>query len=429
MKRLVTTLEVELGIELTPDALDHMIDQSDGVEIRPGIETTSVPSPLPVDGCEAVQENLSLVEPSPRPDDRALAGDEAAFLRAVMIDLEPHQKTQLATVIYDPTRPGEAAAIIATAGRTATQTARVLYSVHFDTETIRDALLAPQDDPEQPTLFRRSRSVQHSSPLHPEQRWTRSCRRQRHETTLADNSATTDRRPPTHPTSSPTEPRTSQDRSTRLRPGPVTRADDQCLRNHRRNTATLGGDRYCTARRRRSRNLHRPARRLARYPRRMAAIYSPVDASNPHACGRARLQPDQRNPRPMGRTHQRPGGPEPGTGDAMTDPIEDDLRRALDDVLATYWAERDPDPRRPHRSSDGLDRPDRSRVQRVEGLRAWTPVAGTRRGAGGDGSSGREGGRDHSEMRVRSRAHRSSSRLVGRGRQRWERRQPIALSC
>jgi len=147
MKRLVTTLEVELGIELTPDALDHMIDQSDGVEIRPGIETTSVPSPLPVDGCEAVQENLSLAEPSPRPDDRAPAGDEAAFLRAVMIDLEPHQKTQLATVIYDPTRPGEAAAIIATAGRTATQTARVLYSVHFDTETIRDALPAPQDDP------------------------------------------------------------------------------------------------------------------------------------------------------------------------------------------------------------------------------------------------------------------------------------------
>jgi len=78
-----------------------MIDQSDGVEIRPGIEATSVPSPLPVDGCEAVQEDLSLVEPSPRPDDRAQAGDEAAFLRAVMIVLEPHQKTQLEAVVYE----------------------------------------------------------------------------------------------------------------------------------------------------------------------------------------------------------------------------------------------------------------------------------------------------------------------------------------
>ncbi len=152
-KRLVTTLEVELGIELTPDALDHMIDQPDIVDIRPGIESNSVPTPPPIDRYEAVQESLSLVEPSPRPDDRRSAGDDAAFLRAVMVDLEPHQKTQLATIVYDPSRAAEAAAIIATAGRTAAQTARVLDSVHFDTETIRDALLAPQDDPEQPTLF------------------------------------------------------------------------------------------------------------------------------------------------------------------------------------------------------------------------------------------------------------------------------------
>ena len=152
-KRLVTTLEVELGIELTPDALDHMIDQPDIVDIRPGIESNSVPTPPPIDRYEADQESLSLVEPSPRPDDRRSAGDDAAFLRAVMVDLEPHQKTQLATIVYDPSRAAEAAAIIATAGRTAAQTARVLDSVHFDTETIRDALLAPQDDPERPTLF------------------------------------------------------------------------------------------------------------------------------------------------------------------------------------------------------------------------------------------------------------------------------------
>jgi len=44
----------------------------------------------------------------------------------------------------------------------------------------------------------------------------------------------------------------------------------------------------------------------------------------------------------MGRTHLHPGGPEPRTGDAMTDPIEDDLRRALDDVLATCWADEIP---------------------------------------------------------------------------------------
>lgn len=151
-KRLVTTLEVELGIELTPDALDHMIDQPDIVDIWPGIESNSVPTPPPIDRRAAEQESLTLVEPSPRPDDRR-SGDDAAFLRAVMVDLEPHQKTQLATIVYDPSRAAEAAAIIATAGRTAAQTARVLDSVHFDTETIRDALLAPQDDPDQPTLF------------------------------------------------------------------------------------------------------------------------------------------------------------------------------------------------------------------------------------------------------------------------------------
>jgi hypothetical protein len=150
-KRLVTTLEVELGIELTPDALDHMIDQPAIVDIRPGIESTSVPTPI--DRFEAVQESLSLVEPSPRADDRRSAGDDAAFLRAVIVDLEPHQRTQLATIVYDPSRAAEAAAIIATAGRTAAQTARVLDSVNFDTETIRDALLSPQGDPDQPTLY------------------------------------------------------------------------------------------------------------------------------------------------------------------------------------------------------------------------------------------------------------------------------------
>ena len=44
----------------------------------------------------------------------------------------------------------------------------------------------------------------------------------------------------------------------------------------------------------------------------------------------------------MGRTHLRPDGPEPRTGDVMTGPIEDDLRRALDDVLATCWADEIP---------------------------------------------------------------------------------------
>jgi len=215
MKRLVTTLEVELGIELTPDALDHMIDQSDGVETRPGIETTSVPT---------VQENLSLVEPSPRPDDRAPAGD--------------------------PTRPVEAAAIIATSGRTATQTARVFYSVHFDTETIRDALLAPQDDPEQPTLFPAvevcAALLTVASPTEVDALMPPTTQRDDIARQLRDDRLDDLR---LIPTSSPTEPRTRQDRSTRLRPRPVTRADDQCLRNHRRDTATLGGDRYRTARR------------------------------------------------------------------------------------------------------------------------------------------------------------------------------------
>jgi hypothetical protein len=130
-----------------------MITETNVADIRPGIAPTPAPSTPPPERSDAVQERLSLLEPDPRMTDRGLAGDDAAFLKAVMVDLEPDQKTHLATVIYDPTRAGEAAAIIATAGRTAAQTARVLHSVHFDTETIRDALLAEQNDPERPNLF------------------------------------------------------------------------------------------------------------------------------------------------------------------------------------------------------------------------------------------------------------------------------------
>ena len=152
-KRLVTALEVELGIELTPDALDHMIETPNVVEIRPGVDTTTANLTPPTQRSEAVQESLRLVDPISQNTEHDLAAGDGRFLKAVMVDLEPEQKTQLATVIYDPTRAGEAAAIIATAGRTAAQTARVLDSVNFDTETIRDALLETQDDPERPTLY------------------------------------------------------------------------------------------------------------------------------------------------------------------------------------------------------------------------------------------------------------------------------------
>ncbi|WP_420451740.1 ArdC family protein [Ilumatobacter sp.] len=151
-KRLVTTLEAELGIELTPDALDHMVPETNVIELRATADAPPVAEITSVDADQVVQE-LPFVEPIPPPSTTLEAVDDASFLKAVMVDLEPDQKTRLASVVYDTTRAGEAAAIIATSGRTATQTARVLDSVHFDTETIRDALLAPTDDAERPTLY------------------------------------------------------------------------------------------------------------------------------------------------------------------------------------------------------------------------------------------------------------------------------------
>ncbi len=152
-KRLVTTLEVELGIELTPDALDHMVPETNVVELPTTVGTLPVAHAVGSGSRDGVQENLPFSDLSPRTGSPATAVGDASFLRAVMADLEPDQKTRLATVVYDPGRASEAAAIIATSGRTAAQTARVLDSVYFDSETIRDALLSPIDDPERTTLY------------------------------------------------------------------------------------------------------------------------------------------------------------------------------------------------------------------------------------------------------------------------------------
>lgn len=147
-KRLVTTLEAELGIDLTVDALDHMA--TDTVQVRPEPAT---PLPQVAPSTETVQETLPSLGPDPANSATPPPAGDGRFLKAVMVDLEPDQKTSLTTVIYDPTRAGQAATIIATAGRTAAQTARILDSVDFDPATIRDALLTPQDDEERPMLY------------------------------------------------------------------------------------------------------------------------------------------------------------------------------------------------------------------------------------------------------------------------------------
>ncbi|MEM1333918.1 MAG: ArdC family protein [Actinomycetota bacterium] len=151
-KRLVSDFENDLGVELTPDALDHMVPEADVVKLRAESCRRSADTPaVPTSGSS--QETLPGVEAPPPSATPLPESEDAAFLQAVMADLEPDQRSRLATVIYDPSSAGEAAAIIATAGRTATQTARVLDSVHFDLETIRDALVTETDDPERPTLY------------------------------------------------------------------------------------------------------------------------------------------------------------------------------------------------------------------------------------------------------------------------------------
>lgn len=174
-KRLVDTLEHDLGIELAPDPIHRAIaQQRDGsgtalTEVGTNVIPTAV-------GTEADAIPVPDAVPESTPDSRIPPGHEALplpgfpedppdrpgiaveiesrrFLTAMIGDLEPDRRDEFLRLLHDPGRAGDAAAILAESGATATQVARLFDHLGFDTTTIRDALLAPVSDTERPSLF------------------------------------------------------------------------------------------------------------------------------------------------------------------------------------------------------------------------------------------------------------------------------------
>ncbi|MFN3255437.1 MAG: ArdC-like ssDNA-binding domain-containing protein [Ilumatobacter sp.] len=157
-KRLVETLEMDLGIELTPDALDHAIDP-DIVELDPPTtanersESTTTPK-VEHDGEQLTIEGVPKPKPMPKQGLDSLDLTDAEFVLAVKNHLEPEPGRRLMEIAFEPNSAPEAAILLAEAGLSAGQTARVLDHFGRDTNEIRQALLAPMShDAERPTLW------------------------------------------------------------------------------------------------------------------------------------------------------------------------------------------------------------------------------------------------------------------------------------
>ena len=160
-KRLVECLETDLGIELAPDLVERAIVSAEAsvVPLRPdrsGTNVVPLPEPAPESHAVPQQESLPLPGlPGNPPDSPASVIDieDRRFLKAMIDDLEPDQREHFMALVYDPCHAGDAAAILAESGKTAGQIARLMHRLHFDVDTIRDALLCRVDDLDRPTLF------------------------------------------------------------------------------------------------------------------------------------------------------------------------------------------------------------------------------------------------------------------------------------
>lgn len=141
-KRLVETLEHELGIKLDVDVVDHALPETDSNVIAlPG---ATPPDPTPTLTTTGMEQQ-SLLGPTPAvesPIDRADSSD-AEFLRALGQDLEPAQADEFVKCIYRPDKAPDAARILAESGRTATQTARILDRFGIERDRINSALSSP----------------------------------------------------------------------------------------------------------------------------------------------------------------------------------------------------------------------------------------------------------------------------------------------
>jgi hypothetical protein len=155
-KRLVESLEIDLGIELAPDVVSRSVaESSDVVEIGSRI-LAAVPEAIPEPAHEVVAEAVPLpgfVESKPGTTVAVLNGETRRFLKAILDDLEPDQREHFMQLAFDRDRAGEAAVILAESGKSATQVGRVLDCLHVEPEAIRDALLYRVADGDRPTLF------------------------------------------------------------------------------------------------------------------------------------------------------------------------------------------------------------------------------------------------------------------------------------
>ena len=152
-KRLVDTLEHDLGVKLTFDVTDHALPDADTNVIAlpgattPTLTTRDLAGPLPEQpdlfGDTAVA--LSAID---RPD-----SSDREFLAALRGDLDEHQARTLVEHIYRGDHSAQVATVLAESGRTALQTARILTRFGRDTDQVHAALLSPTNDIEVPTLY------------------------------------------------------------------------------------------------------------------------------------------------------------------------------------------------------------------------------------------------------------------------------------
>jgi|GEM_PF-681971 len=155
-KRLVETIEIDLGIELAPDVVSRSIAEAGDMTEIDSRGLVAVPDRLPEPAHDVAPEAVPLpgfAVTEPETTVSVLNGDNRRFLKAILDDLEPDQREHFMQLAFDRGRAGEAAVILAESGKSATQVGRVLDCLHVQPEAIRDALLHRVRDGERPTLF------------------------------------------------------------------------------------------------------------------------------------------------------------------------------------------------------------------------------------------------------------------------------------
>jgi hypothetical protein len=153
-KRLVDTLEHELGIKLTVDLNDHALPDSDTNVIElPG---ASAPAPTATITAEATQPEPRDLFGSSVPPTSAIERSDSSdkdFLIALRCELDEQQAHDLVKHIYRLDHSADVATILADAGQTALQAARILTRFGRDVGQVNEALLTATGDPETPTMY------------------------------------------------------------------------------------------------------------------------------------------------------------------------------------------------------------------------------------------------------------------------------------